>query len=44
MQRQAGVQVGFHKRPSLDEVRRSLDGGARPLTSLLTPAPGGNQA
>ncbi len=40
LQRQAGVQVGFHKRPSLDEVRRSLDGGARPMASYLTPAPG----
>jgi ABC-type multidrug transport system fused ATPase/permease subunit len=39
-ERQAGVQVGFHKRPSLDEVRRSLDGGARPMSSYLTPAPG----
>lgn len=38
-ERQAGVQVGFHKRPSLDEVRRSLDGGARPMASYLTPAP-----
>lgn len=38
-ERQAGIQVGFKKRPSLDETRRSLDAAGMPKLAF-EPAPG----